>query len=74
MDSMGRIVIPRKLREKMGLDVGQEYSFFTYQDDEGRNFICIESPSVTEQTLEEARRLVEKFGIAGLPSAARPQS
>lgn len=63
MDAMGRFVIPRKLREEMGLMTGQEYSFYTLEDDEGRKFICIECPGIDEQTLEEARRIVQKYGM-----------
>lgn len=62
LDSTGRLVIPTKLREKMGLITGQEYSFYTLEDDEGRKFICIECPGIDEKTLEEARRIVEKYG------------
>lgn len=62
LDSMGRFVIPRKLRDEMGLITGQEYSFYTLEDDEGRKFICIECPGIDQKTLEEARRIVEKYG------------
>lgn len=63
LDSTGRLVIPTRLREQMGLVVGQEYSFYTMEDDEGRKFICIECPGIDEKTLEEARRIVAKYGL-----------
>lgn len=63
LDSTGRLVIPTKLREQMGLITGQEYSFYTLEDDEGRKFICIECPGIDERTLEEARRIVQKYGM-----------
>lgn len=63
LDSTGRLVIPTKLREQMGLMVGQEYSFYTMEDDTGRKFICIECPGIDEKTLEEARRIVQKYGM-----------
>ncbi len=50
----------------MGLITGQEYSFYTLEDDEGRKFICIECPGIDEKTLEEARRIVEKYGLKHL--------
>ena len=63
LDSTGRLVIPTKLREQMGLETGQEYSFYTLETDDGRKFICIECPGIDEQTLEEARRIVAKYGM-----------
>ena len=47
----------------MGLEAGKEYSFYTLEDDSGRKFICIECPGIDEQTLEEARRIVAKYGM-----------
>lgn len=63
LDKTGRLVIPTKLRDKMGLVEGQEYTFYTMEDEEGRKFICIECPGIDEQTLEEARRIVQKYGM-----------
>ncbi len=65
LDSTGRLVIPTKLREQMGLIVGQEYPFYTMEDDTGRKFICIECPGIDEATIEEARRIVQKYGMKG---------
>lgn len=62
LDSTGRLVIPTKLRERMGLVTGQEYTFYTLEMD-GRKFICIECPGIDEETLAEARRLVAKYGM-----------
>ena len=63
LDSTGRLVIPTKLRDKMGMMAGQEYQFYTMEDETGRRFICIECPGIDEQTLEEARRIVQKYGM-----------
>lgn len=63
LDSTGRLVIPTKLRDQMGLITGQEYQFYTMEDDTGRKFICIECPGIDEKTLEEARRIVQKYGM-----------
>lgn len=61
---MGRIIIPIKLREKMGLKIGAEYDFFLHEDKEtGKRYICIECPSVTDEELEKARQLVQKYGM-----------
>ena len=62
LDSTGRLVIPTKLREDMGLVIGNEYPFLTLETDDGRKFICIECPGINKKVLEEARRIIEKYG------------
>lgn len=62
LDSTGRLVIPTKLRDQMGLVVGEEYSFYTHETNDGRRFICIECPEVDTDAIEEAKRILEKFG------------
>lgn len=63
LDTMGRIMLPKRLREKLGLIEGNEYTFYTHEEDDGRKFLCIECPGIDQATLEEARRLVEKYGM-----------
>ena len=62
LDSTGRLVIPTKLREQMGLETGKEYSFYTLETNSGRKFICIECPGINREKIEEARRLIAKYG------------
>lgn len=63
LDTMGRIMLPKRLREELGLKEGTEYTFYTHEDDRGRRFLCIECPEVNPDMLEEARRLVKKYGL-----------
>ena len=60
LDSMGRIMIPVRLRDQLGLVTGREYYFEVRQID-GRNYICIDCGLNTE--LEEAMKLVQKSGM-----------
>ncbi len=62
LDGSGRIMIPIRLREEMGLVSGTEYSFFTHEMD-GRKFICIECPSITQSKLEEAIQIIRASGM-----------
>ena len=52
LDSSGRIMIPIRLREQMGLTSGQEYYFTTMVKD-GRKYICI----------EEAMKIIQANGL-----------
>lgn len=61
LDSTGRLVIPTKLREQMGLVVGEEYIFYITEDEEGSKYICIKCPAIDEKTVEEARKIIEQW-------------
>lgn len=60
LDAMGRIMIPVRLRDQLGLIPGREYTFEvrTFND---RNYICIDCGLNTE--LEEAMKLVKRAGL-----------
>lgn len=60
LDAMGRIMIPVRLRDQLGLMVGREYTFEIRQIN-GRNYICIDCGMNTE--LEEAMKLVQNAGL-----------
>lgn len=61
LDSSGRIMIPIRLREQMGLTSGQEYYFTTMVKD-GRKYICIDCGSV-DSSLEEAMKIIQANGL-----------
>jgi len=60
LDASGRIMIPIRLRDQLGLVVGREYTFEIRQIN-GRNYICIDCGMNTE--LEEAMKLVQNAGL-----------
>ena len=61
VDSLGRLVIPIKLREKLGLETGIEGNFFTHEDN-GKTYLCIECPE-QETDLQKALKIIEKNGL-----------
>lgn len=50
VDSCGRISLPKHLRAKFNIDVGEEVEFFTYEIN-GRKFVCL-SAKENESTKE----------------------
>lgn len=60
LDQSGRIMIPVKLRDQMGLVTGREYYFSTMEKD-GRRYILIDCGSCDE--LAEAMRIVQASGL-----------
>lgn len=41
VDAMGRITIPIRLREEVGIEIGEIYEYFKLNFD-GKNYLCIE--------------------------------
>ena len=49
LDPMGRLVIPSRLRDELGFQIGDLYTFYLYTDEEtGRQYLCIECPHSEE--------------------------
>jgi bifunctional DNA-binding transcriptional regulator/antitoxin component of YhaV-PrlF toxin-antitoxin module len=61
LETTGRIMIPSKIREKVGLVPGKEYAFSLLKRD-GRMFICIDCGDVPDE-LTQAVQLIEKNGM-----------
>lgn len=47
IDTLGRLVIPSKLRDKFGIEPGDEMEFYSYFMD-GVQYICIPCPHAPE--------------------------
>lgn len=63
LEQSGRLMIPVKLREQVGLVPGKEYSFFTHEEN-GRKFICIDCGVPESQvSLEEAMKVIQANGL-----------
>ena len=61
LDTVGRLVIPSKLRKEMRLELGEEYSFYTCVDEHGQSWLCIPCPGV-ETEVDKAKRILEENG------------
>lgn len=53
-------MIPIRLREQMGLEIGREYPFFITEEN-GHRYICIECPG-TDAKIEEAFLILKQAG------------
>lgn len=63
LDTSGRLTIPTRLREEVGLVIGREYNFFLHEE-EGRKYICIDcGPTITPEMLNEAMKIVQNSGM-----------
>lgn len=58
IDSAGRILIPIRLREEVGLEVNSSCKFYKHVED-GKLFLCIECPDYdVQKEIEKAKQLL----------------
>lgn len=64
LDTTGRIMIPIRLREQMGMVPGRVYYFSTIEEN-GRKYICIDCgiANFSGKDVEEAVKIVEANGM-----------
>jgi bifunctional DNA-binding transcriptional regulator/antitoxin component of YhaV-PrlF toxin-antitoxin module len=65
LDTMGRLVIPARLREELNLAIGETFEFFWHEEN-GKTYLCIECPE-RETELEKALRVLEENGLTANP-------
>ena len=58
LDSSGRLVIPIRLREELGLEIGETYTFYK-QEIDGEIYLCIKCG---EDPVTKAKKLLAEKG------------
>jgi len=61
LDSTGRIVIPSRLRQELGIIENKEYDFYTLEH-EGKRYLCIECGELADE-LAQAMEIAQKYGM-----------
>ena len=61
LDSTGRIVIPSRLRQELGIIENKEYDFYTLEY-EGKKYLCIECGELADE-LAQAMEIAQKYGM-----------
>lgn len=62
MDSMGRIAVPKSLRDRYGMEPGNYYPIFTFTDKNGRVYVCAQTDTYDTTEAENAVKVLEKMG------------
>lgn len=65
LDSMGRLTIPIRLREEVGLIIGETYDFYKLVEKDGTTYLCIKCGD----PLAEAKRKLAEAGYSIEPAA-----
>lgn len=62
MDDMGRISVPKSLRDKYQMEPGKKYSIFTYVDESGRVYVCAQTDVYDLSEANRAAEILMKMG------------
>lgn len=62
LDTVGRLMIPSKLRSDLHMTLGRNYEFFLEQKD-GKIYLCIECPEASDE-LTTAKNILEQNGYS----------
>lgn len=63
IDALGRVTIPKGLRDRMGIRENDDMELFTMESG-GCEYICLRSAQVTEDKYKLAASLLEELNIA----------
>ena len=63
IDALGRVTIPKGLRDRMGLHENDDMELFTMESG-GREFICLATAQAMEDSYKLAASLLEELNIA----------
>lgn len=61
LDSVGRLLIPVKLREELGMELGKTYDYSVKEIDKHK-YICIDCGEVLTE-LDKAKQIVQNAGL-----------
>ena len=62
LDNLGRIVIPKGLRDRLGIADGEELEFFTLYLDH-KNYICLTNNQEENPKYQTAALVLEELGL-----------
>lgn len=61
LDAAGRLLIPVKLREELGMEIGKTYDYTVKEIDKHR-YICIDCGEILSE-LDKAKQIVQSAGL-----------
>ena len=63
IDSLGRVSIPKAMRQRMEIDDASDLEFYTLENDDGELYICMTNHKVGNNKYEMAAKVLEELGI-----------
>lgn len=61
IDALGRVSIPKSLRDRLSISPEDNVEFFMLEDDEGNQYVCFRNTAGMEYS--EAAKTLQKLGL-----------
>lgn len=62
IDNLGRLVIPKSLRDRLRINTEDELDFWTFIDSDGKEYIVLSTGKAVNPRYVEAARVLEELG------------
>lgn len=72
LDSLGRITLPKGLRDRMGLELNQEMEIFSGEEN-GVEYILLAKPQGTESIIDDINKINKTFRGLGIKEIEIPE-
>lgn len=63
LDSLGRISIPKAIRQRLGIEELAEVDFYTMETEDGMQYICMTDRKAGNNKYEQAALVLNELGI-----------
>ena len=63
VDSLGRVSIPKSMRDRLDIQTNDEVEFYLLNADNGEQFVCLTNHKAGVNKYETAAQVLEELGI-----------
>lgn len=63
VDSLGRVSIPKSMRDRLNIETNDEVEFYLLNADNGEQFVCLTNHKIANSRYETAMQVLMELGI-----------
>lgn len=63
VDSLGRVSIPKSMRDRLEININDEVEFYLLQNDDGEQYVCLTNHKATNNKYEMAAKVLNELGL-----------
>lgn len=63
VDSLGRVSIPKSMRDRLNIETNDEVEFYLLNADNGEQFVCLTNHKIANSRYETAAAVLTELGL-----------
>lgn len=63
VDSLGRVSIPKSMRDRLDINTNDEVEFYLLNADDGEQYVCLTNHKFSTNRYEEAAKVLVELGL-----------